>query len=161
MSERIVALLLKAVQQLPADEREEVRDALIGGAMARMVSATVRGSDVAAPAAAGPDQVTVTGLGPLGRTVAQQPLGTRDALGTGALPGEGDAALKVLPVRLPATDYERLRAFSREHGFSMAVIIRTLVERFLDGQARRWASRRDEPDDADGELDDQTPTGHA
>jgi hypothetical protein len=43
--------------------------------------------------------------------------------------------VKVLPVRLPEADYERLRAWSKEHGFSMAVIIRTLVERFLDGQA--------------------------
>src|SRR5262249_19066598 len=48
--------------------------------------------------------------------------------------GPGD--LKMLPVRLPAADYERLRTWSREHGFSMAVIIRTLVERFLDGQAQ-------------------------
>jgi hypothetical protein len=50
---------------------------------------------------------------------------------------DSDTELRVLPVRLPVTDYERLRAFSREHGFSMAVIIRTLVERFLDGQVPR------------------------
>ena len=42
--------------------------------------------------------------------------------------------VKVLPVRLPEADYERLRTWSKEHGFSMAVIIRTLTERFLDEQ---------------------------
>lgn len=53
--------------------------------------------------------------------------------------GPGTEGLKVLPVRLPVADYERLRAWSREHEFSMAIIVRTLVERFLDGQgvARR------------------------
>ncbi|HEY6798093.1 MAG TPA: hypothetical protein VI248_25735, partial [Kineosporiaceae bacterium] len=80
----------------------------------------------------------------------------------GGGPAPDDPALRVLPVRLPAADYERLRTFSREHGFSMAVIIRTLVERFLDGQARRWASRRGGPgDDLDDDLDGQTTAGHA
>jgi len=41
------------------------------------------------------------------------------------------ARLKVLPVRLPEGDYERLRGFCGASGFSMAVVIRTLVERFL------------------------------
>jgi hypothetical protein len=44
---------------------------------------------------------------------------------------------KVLPVRLPEADYERLRAWSRDQGFSMAVVIRTLVERFLDERVPR------------------------
>ncbi len=45
-----------------------------------------------------------------------------------------ETELKVLPVRLPAADYERLRDWSKSHDFSMAVIVRTLVERFLDAQ---------------------------
>jgi len=45
-----------------------------------------------------------------------------------------DPELRVLPVRLPVADYERLRRWSKEHDFSMAVIIRTLVERFMEGQ---------------------------
>jgi hypothetical protein len=82
-----------------------------------------------------------------------QPIGARDPLG-GAAPGE-EPALKVLPVRMPAADYEQLRAFSREHGFSMAVIIRTLVERFLAAQARRRPWRDDD------ESDEPTTAGHA
>jgi hypothetical protein len=52
-------------------------------------------------------------------------------------PGSAGGDLKVLPVRLPSVDYEQLRQWSREHGFSMAVIIRTLVERFIRDQQRR------------------------
>ena len=52
-------------------------------------------------------------------------------------PSGAEGALKVLPVRLPAQDYERLREWSRDQGFSMAVIIRTLVKRFLDEQRGR------------------------
>jgi hypothetical protein len=48
-----------------------------------------------------------------------------------------ESGLKVLPVRIPAADYERLREWSRDHDVSMAVIVRTLVERFLDGQERK------------------------
>jgi hypothetical protein len=43
----------------------------------------------------------------------------------------------VLPVRLPADQLERLRSWCTDHGFSMAVVIRGLVERFLDDQSRR------------------------
>jgi hypothetical protein len=54
-----------------------------------------------------------------------------------ATSGSAGGDLKVLPVRLPSADYEQLREWSREHGFSMAVIIRTLVERFIRDQQRR------------------------
>lgn len=43
--------------------------------------------------------------------------------------------MKVLPVRLPEDDYEGLRQFCQASGFSMAVVIRTLVERLLDQHA--------------------------
>ena len=43
--------------------------------------------------------------------------------------------MKVLPVRLPEAEHERLRQFCQASGFSMAVVIRALVERFLDRYA--------------------------
>jgi hypothetical protein len=151
MTERVAELLIQAVQQLSPPERDELLGELVRSTLARSeppmidpLAGDVAGSVVAAGIRAGPTSR----------------MGTRPSLTTKDTLSE-DPALKVLPVRLPAGDYERLRAFSREHGFSMAVIIRTLVERFLDGQARRWSSRRDEPDDADGALDDQNPSGHA
>jgi hypothetical protein len=45
--------------------------------------------------------------------------------------------MSVLPVRLPADQLERLRSWCSDHGFSMAVVIRGLVDRFLDDQAQR------------------------
>jgi hypothetical protein len=42
----------------------------------------------------------------------------------------------MLPVRLPPELHERLRGWSTEQGFSMASIVRGLVERFLEQQER-------------------------
>jgi hypothetical protein len=39
---------------------------------------------------------------------------------------------QMVPVRLPTADHARLRAWSQEHGFSMATVIRGLLSRFLD-----------------------------
>jgi hypothetical protein len=39
---------------------------------------------------------------------------------------------QVVPVRLPAEDHARLRAWSQRHGFTMATVIRGLLARFLD-----------------------------
>jgi uncharacterized protein (DUF433 family) len=47
--------------------------------------------------------------------------------------------LRTMPVRFPEPLYERLRAWSEEHNFPMAVVVRGLVERFLDEQQRRSA----------------------
>ena len=67
------------------------------------------------------------------------------AAGPPTLPPEGwfrptlksSAPTSVLPVRLPAEQLERLRSWCADHGFSMAVVIRGLVDRFLDEQAQR------------------------
>jgi hypothetical protein len=46
----------------------------------------------------------------------------------------GSAAQQMVPVRFSAEQHARLRAWCSEHGFSMATVIRGLVDRFLDGQ---------------------------
>jgi ParG len=49
--------------------------------------------------------------------------------------GPGSAAAQqMVPVRFSAEQHARLRAWCTEHGFSMATVIRGLVDRFLDGQ---------------------------
>lgn len=113
MSDRLRELLVKAVRELSPEEQDEILGALLvsQAGPARLI---------------GRHQI---GLGHLGDAVRAQ-LGERLSTMVG---DSGD--LKVLPVRLPVTDYERLRAWAGEHQFSMAVIVRTLVERFLDGQA--------------------------
>jgi hypothetical protein len=146
--DRVTELLLMAVRQLGQDEQDEVLALLLGH---RVHEAGTPDPTRDAPTARA-----------LGRRLGASsfswgiPAGTRsglfDRLGRseGAFvtgPDSGD--LKVLPVRLPTADYERLREWSRAHGFSMAVIIRTLVERFLDDQQRRTGEPAAEldPDD--------------
>jgi hypothetical protein len=116
VSDRLRELLLKAVHQLDPEEQDEVFAELL--------------ARDAAPLIAGAPAHHVMRW--LTRPV---PLIDRTELTerVSAMVAEaGD--LKMLPVRLPTADYDRLRAWSRENGFSMAVIIRSLVERFLDGR---------------------------
>ncbi len=46
---------------------------------------------------------------------------------------------QVVPVRFPEPQYERLKEWCAANGFPMAVVVRGLVERFLDEQDRRAA----------------------
>jgi hypothetical protein len=111
-------LLVKAMQSLSEEEQGQLLDELL-----------------ARPAAA----PHVVGLAPPGADPQDVLLSFPRMEELRQLPPDPAApnALRVLPVRLPVKDYDRLRAWSREHGYSMAVIVRILVERFLDGQERR------------------------
>jgi len=42
--------------------------------------------------------------------------------------------LRTMPVRFPEQQYKRLKAWCEEHKFPMAVVVRGVVERFLDEQ---------------------------
>jgi hypothetical protein len=44
---------------------------------------------------------------------------------------------RVVPVRFPEPQYDRLKQWCATHGFPMAAVVRGLVERFLDEQDRR------------------------
>ena len=46
---------------------------------------------------------------------------------------------RVVPVRFPEPQYDRLKEWCATHGFPMAAVVRGLVERFLDEQDRRAA----------------------
>jgi hypothetical protein len=120
MSERLRELLMKAVHELEPAEQEEVLGELLIGSTAPL--ATLMPRPVTAMHRAGP---------PRDRAELVE-------WSTSVAVAAGD--MKLLPVRLPSADYERLRTWSREHGFSMAVIIRTLVERFLNEQGQPTAS---------------------
>jgi hypothetical protein len=145
--DRITELLLMAVRQLPRDEQDEVL-ALLLGQRVREAGGSADPREGSTARALG--RRLGTGSIPWGGVPAGARTGLFDRLGRseGAFmtgPDSGD--LKVLPVRLPTADYERLREWSRAHGFSMAVIIRTLVERFLDDQQRRTGEPVADPDD--------------
>src|SRR5258706_572534 len=62
-------------------------------------------------------------------------LAARD-LATGLVSGENS---QLVTVRLPAAQHERLRDWCNEHNFTMAAVVRGLIERFLDGQQRAGA----------------------
>lgn len=48
--------------------------------------------------------------------------------------GSSTPAQQMVPVRFSADQHARLRAWCGEHGFSMATVIRGLVDRFLESQ---------------------------
>ncbi|WP_327005809.1 hypothetical protein OHA72_00035 [Dactylosporangium sp. NBC_01737] len=53
----------------------------------------------------------------------------------GALPAGEESQL--VTFRLPAERHAELRAWCAEHGFTMAAVVRGLIERFLEDQLRR------------------------
>ena len=119
MSDRAAVLLRKALQSLQPAERDELLDAILLGKLSHMGTPWPSGMTRPVPLIADVDRDRLAAL-----------LKSDDYL-----PTTGRGALKVLPVRLPEADYERLRKFCQAYGFSMAVVIRTLLERFLDDHA--------------------------
>jgi hypothetical protein len=63
------------------------------------------------------------------------PPGT-EMVSAGAL---GSGAQQMVPVRFPEAQHQRLKDWCASNGFSMVVVVRGLVERFLDDQERRAA----------------------
>ncbi|GAA5191684.1 hypothetical protein GCM10023322_49640 [Rugosimonospora acidiphila] len=72
----------------------------------------------------------------LGPALHRDLLDHRD-LATGLITGEGN---QLVNIRLPTEQHERLRGWCNEHSFSMAAVIRGLVERFLEEQQRAAAA---------------------
>ncbi|GAA0925752.1 hypothetical protein [Pseudonocardia zijingensis] len=46
----------------------------------------------------------------------------------------GDERMHVVPIRLGGSQYRRLRSWCTQHNFSMATVVRGLVDQFLDRQ---------------------------
>jgi ParG len=117
-------ILVRALAQLPADDRDKVYTWLLGTSL-RMQPGVME---------------------PLGRrlrwavaaesgTLTQQDFGTSgEDLVRDLFRGSAGSAQQMVPVRFSADQHARLRAWCAEHGFSMATVIRGLVDRFLDSQ---------------------------
>jgi hypothetical protein len=99
-------LLLKALGSIP----EEDRDRVLAWMLARLPPA----GETALLTSALPDPATMR------QRSKQVALGER--------------GFQVVPMRFTSDELARLRAWSEEHGFSMAAVVRGLVSRFLDGQ---------------------------
>jgi hypothetical protein len=108
-------LLAKAIQRLDPDEQRQVTSWLVG-----RVFEDVRGTQAVGVGSA------------LIRETRNQMLAS---LGAGAAGGRrGD--YQVVPIRLPADQHAALRDWCADRGFTMATVVRGLVERFLEEQGR-------------------------
>jgi hypothetical protein len=112
--------LVELLEGLPTDDRKEITAWLLGlapnPAMLRFAVGSAAGSTTAS---------LVTDLPQM-----LQPLLPRLASG---LPAGEESQL--VTIRLPAERHAQLRRWCTEHGFTMASVVRGLVERFLEQQA--------------------------
>jgi hypothetical protein len=124
VEERAAKLLLKAVRSLPQREQDQVLVALF-----RCVP---EGTEFAPP-------------GTFSRRLPGPSMPPDVVLSHGTPPIEMTGPVAMLPVRLPPELHERLRRWSTDAGFSMASVVRGLIERFLDEQAARPQRRAARP----------------
>jgi hypothetical protein len=107
----ITRLLYKAVRSLPEDEQAAVFEYFFERGIATPQSA--------APFRPYDSSMWPRGFGPAPATVV-----------TAKKPGQPQ---QVIPVRLSEETHRRLKQWSADHDFHMSVVVRGLVERFLDG----------------------------
>jgi len=117
----LTRLLLKAVRGLPREEQDQVIEELLDARFAA-------GGTVDLPPAGGP--------GLPARLPQQLFLGEPRLELLKGTPGAGES-LTMVPARLSSEQHERLKQWCQANGFTMAVVLRGLVARFLDEQQRR------------------------
>jgi hypothetical protein len=110
MAESLAELLLRAVRGLPQEEQDTVMRLLLD-----------RHADALNPPA---------GRGPLMQLFPETGWGLPRGL------ERGTGSLRVVPVRLSAEQHDALKQWCESNDFSMAVVIRGLVDRFLASQNR-------------------------
>jgi hypothetical protein len=118
-------LMLKAVRSLPAEEQDKLIEAILE---ARLASRPGPGD----PGLASPD--LLAGQAPVRRVHGQDP---RYEVTLPPLGPETGGPWQSVPVRLSTDQHERLKQWCQANGFTMAVVLRGLVARFLDDQATR------------------------
>jgi hypothetical protein len=127
MSE-LMRLLLKAVRSLPQDEQDAV--------LTELLSAKVLTGRPEKPGQ--PGQVSL-GLDPQWPSLTAMEITQRVRAG---------GPWQTVPTRLSVEQYEQLKQWCQANGFTMAVVLRGLVERFLDEQERRPKPGSDEAGEA-------------
>jgi ParG protein len=117
-------ILVRALAGLPAEDRDKVYTWLLGTSL-RMQPGVMQplGRRLTWAVRAESGSATTQEFGDLGSTVVQD-----------LLRGQSGSVQQMVPVRFSADQHARLRAWCSEHGFSMATVIRGLVDRFLDSQ---------------------------
>jgi hypothetical protein len=108
-------LMVKAVRSLPAEEQDMLLEAMLEPRLASWPGPGRTPSPV--HGVRGPDSGWELNLPPLGP--------------------ETGGPWQSVPVRLSTDQHERLKQWCQANGFTMAVVLRGLVARFLDDQAAR------------------------
>ena len=121
-------LMVKAVRSLPDEEQDKLLEAMLEPRLAPwpgpggpggpgLPSPDLLAAHAAAHRVRGPDSGYELTLPPLGP--------------------ETGGPWQSVPVRLSTDQHERLKQWCQANGFTMAVVLRGLVARFLDDQATR------------------------
>jgi hypothetical protein len=126
-------LMLKAVRSLPPEEQ----DALLEVMLEPRLAPWPPGSVVGGPEPAGPGLPAAEVLH--GPVPAQRVYGPERSFGVTLPPlgPETGGPWQSVPVRLSTDQHDRLKQWCQTNGFTMAVVLRGLVARFLDDQATR------------------------
>jgi hypothetical protein len=130
-------LALKAIRSLPPEEQDVLLEALLETRLAPWPRAGVGPLPpelLEAGAAAHAPQRLASFSVEMGPQVTPPPLGP-----------EGGGPWQSVPVRLSTEQHERLKQWCQANGFTMAVVLRGLVARFLDDQATRRPRPAAEP----------------
>jgi hypothetical protein len=122
---RAARSMTKAIRAMPEREQNDVLCYLLESAFASGAASAPAPEGVGHPFAA----VVAEHLAPGPPGTGPSPIRMTSSFKAGA--GEH----RMVPLRLPEPLYDRLKAWCGEHGFAMAVVMRGLVERFLDDQA--------------------------
>ena len=127
-------LLLKAVRSLPPEEQDALLEAMLEPGLAPWPAPGP--ADPGPPGPGGPNLAAVEVHGPV---PAQRVYGPERGFGVSLPPlgPETGGPWQSVPVRLSTDQHERLKQWCQANGFTMAVVLRGLVARFLDDQATR------------------------
>jgi hypothetical protein len=121
MSGELTALLLKAMRSLSPEEREQVMAELLA---ARLEMPEIQSAEALPfPSATGPPAMHAKGA---------QLFALRQSLAL-----ETAGPWQTVPVRLPVELHDRLKQWCQANNFTMAVVLRGLVARFLDQYGAR------------------------
>jgi hypothetical protein len=137
LSSELSRLMVKAIRSLPAEEQDKLLEAMLEPRLAPY-----------------PDPGAPLGTWDLPRgtpvhPVYEQP--PRYGVSLPPLGPETGGPWQSVPVRLSTDQHERLKQWCQANGFTMAVVLRGLVARFLDDQAvRRPRGPQAQPPDAAG-----------
>jgi hypothetical protein len=125
-------LMLKAVRSLPPEEQDALLEAMLEPRLAPW-------PDPAGPVSSGPAGPGLAAAEVVHGPPAHGVYGTGREFGVTLPPlgPETGGPWQSVPVRLSTDQPERLKQWCQANGFTMAVVLRGLVARFLDDQATR------------------------